>query len=56
MGIEDRQGKMDVEQNTSRPSENQKSTTSSTAKNSDDATIKAQQQQTRDALKRNLGK
>ena len=56
MGIEDRQGKRDVEQNTSRASENKKGAASSSGKSGDDAAVKAQQQQTRDAVKKTLGK
>ncbi len=56
MEIEDRQGKRDVEQNTSRPSENKSGGGSSSGKSNDDAAVKAQQEQTRDALKKNMGK
>ena len=55
MGIEDRQGKRDVEQNTARPSENKKGGSPSSGTSGDDAAVKAQQQQTRDSLKKNLG-
>lgn len=54
MGIEDRQGKRDVEENTSRAAENQRS--GSSGKAGDDAAIKAQQKQTRDSIKKTLGK
>jgi hypothetical protein len=55
MGIEDRQGKRDVEENTSRAGENKRGGSSSSSK-ADDAAIKAQQQQTRDSIKKTLGK
>lgn len=55
MGIEDRQGKRDVEQSTSRPSEQQKGGTTS-GKSGDNAAVKGQQQETRDAVKRTLNK
>ncbi|MFO0867705.1 MAG: hypothetical protein U0935_02045 [Pirellulales bacterium] len=56
MGLEDRQGKYDVEQNRTRASENKSGGAASSSKSKDDAAIKAQQQQTRDAVKKTLGR
>jgi hypothetical protein len=53
MGIEDPQGKRDVEQDTKRASENRNGSASDNSKK--DAAIRAQQQQTRDAIKKTLG-
>lgn len=56
MSIEDRQGKKDVEQNTSRPAENQRGAGTTSQKSGDDAAIAHQQQETRDAAKKTLGR
>ncbi len=54
MGIEDRKGKIDLEQTTSRPSEYRSA--SGPGNSGKNATIKAQQDRTRDAIKKTLGK